>query len=582
MGWLDFFRRPSMGRTLTLGDFPLLQGMLDPPAMVGVYVNETTALNLSAYWNGVDVISSQKATLPLPVYQRLSNDERVRAVDHPAYKVLHDQPNEYMTPFIFWQTLMAHALTWGNAYAEIRWDVAMRPIGLYPITPDRLCPEVVGEELVYRYTGGTKRVIKAKDVLHIPGLGFDGLRGYSVVAMARRSLGVGMAAQSFGGSFFANGAWPGLVLEHPKTLSPAAQERLIASVDGRHKGPDKAHRTFIAEEGMKVVKVGIPPEDAQFLETREFEVVEIARWLNLPTWKLKVQQDARPGGNPETSQIEFLTDTLAPWLVRIEQECNRKLLTEDERRTFYSEHLVDNILRMDSASRASAYKSYIDMGVMTPDQVAKKENLPAPKDRQAPIADRIENVGQLIRAGFDPQASLEAVGLPGIKHTGLVPVTVTADTKAPPHALPQAPPPPVAPPPPPAKAKAQRMNAAIRTLTIELVTRFARREGEKAKRAAKQGPGALAAWAADFYPAEAQVLADYLAHPVELQLAEAGLEGEARTIARRLAEEYVERSQEEFLDLPAAGLEGRVLHLVDAWDARRAAEFADKITALEG
>lgn len=571
MGWRDWFgigRRAATAaeeRAASLAQFPYMSDLLMAPDTSGVVVTERTALNVSAYWNGIDIISSQVAKSPLCVYKRLPNDDREKATAYPVYKVIHDQPNEYMSAFVFWQTLMAHVLTWGNAYAEIEWDQALRPKALWPITPDRIYPVWKDGELVYLYfgtqttynmtdlgydlTAGTKlppgKAIASEDVLHVPGLGFDGIRGYSVVHMARRTLGLAIAEETFGASFFGNGAWPGLVLEHPKTLSLAAQERLIATVEARHRGADKGSRTTVLEEGMKANKIGIPPDDAQFLESREFQVVEIARWLNLPPHKLKHKYGERPGGNLEAAQIEFLTDTLDPWLTRIAQECSRKLIPTSQRGTYYCEHIPDAVLRLSAESKVAVYKAYVDMGVMSPETVAQKENLPPPpKPKPAPVP------------------------------TSPPPAT------SPPE---NAPPPASATPPPAANDQGgdqgQRMRTALRALSVAQTRRFARREIERARKAAKIGPQALALWVDQFYASQTHTLEEILAEVVAVELAR-GNGGDPLEVARKLAAEYVERSKTHFLDLPAADLGAKLEAIAHKWETDRANEVANRIEGL--
>jgi len=550
-----------------------------------VRVTEATAYNFSAYFNGVDIISGQVAALPRLLYRRVGDEDRERANGHPVYKLLVEQPNEDMVPFLFWQTFMAHVLTWGNAYAEIEFDKAMRPIGLWPIDPPSMQPIIRNGRLRYLYQG--QKELEAEDVFHVPGLGFDGRRGYSVVAMARQSLGLGLAAEQFGGQFFGNGAWPGIVLEHPGELSKEAQERLVASWNARAKGPNKTHSTIVLEENMTAQKIGIPPEDAQFLETREFQVEEIARWLNLPPHKLKVKVGERPGGNLEASQLEFLTDCLRPWLIRVEQEANRKLIPKAQRGTYYVEHLVDSMLRVDSPGRMDSYETLVGLGVMTPEQVAAKENLPKPQDKEAPLKERIEQLGQLIRAGFDPESSIEALGLPKIKHTGQTPVTVKEEEPDPPPAPTGPPPPPpgATPPGPQEEAKAARLEAAHRALLVDLVARFVRKEAMNLKRAAARGGDAILAWAEEWYGREQEVLRGCLVPGVRLQLAVRGVDGDAWGVARRLAGGYVRQSQDELLELvqkggPPKALEDQVGQLAERWESMRPLEMAERITGL--
>jgi HK97 family phage portal protein len=560
-------------RALTFADLPQAWRSIlgdGEPVAAGIAVNEKTAMTNSAFWCGVNLISSQIATLPRHVQRRVADDGRERDRVHHAARVL-EQPNTMTTAVTFWETLMAHALTWGNGYAEIERDKAGRPLALWLITPDRVTPFLDGDVLRYRCTraaDGKQTVLDADDMLHIPGLGFDGIRGYSVVFMARQSLGLSLAAERFGAKFFGNGARPQTVLEHPKQLSPEAQDRLKVGF-ARENAGERQLGVTVAEEGMRVRVIGIPPDDAQFLETRQFQIEEVARWLNTTPSKLKSKVGERPGGNLEASQIDFLTDTLRPWLVRIEQECDRKLFKAAERIVYYVEHVVDAILRTDQKSRLEGYKVLAELGVLTPEQIARKENLPAPKQREAPIAQRIESVGQLIRAGFDPDEAAAAMGLPKIKHLGVLPVTVTPVESGPKG------------PPPGDGPEAQRMRAAVRAVLVDAAARFARREATQARRAAKDGPEAFGAWAERFYAREVLVLRDLIRCGVELQLAFASVRADAGGVAAALAEDYAKRSREQLLGLKASNLEREVEGVVERWLTLRPIEIADTVAAMK-
>ncbi len=520
IGWQDF---PDAWKTF---------GM-DTPVAAGVVVTEKTALTNSAFWNGVNLISSQIATLPRIVYRRGEDDTRERDRTQPAARVLMS-PNPNMTNVVFWETLVAHILTWGNAYAEIEFDKALRPIGLWPITPDRVTPFLEGGLLKYRVTGSRSGVLEAEDVLHVPGLGFDGLRGYSVVQMARQSLGLSLAAERFGAKFFGNGARPGTVLEHPGKLSPEAQQRLRASVQ-REQGGDGQLGVMVAEEGMKVTTIGIPPDDAQFLETRVFEVEEVGRWLNLSPAKLKSKIGERPGGNLEADQINFLTDTLRPHLIRIEQECDRKLFPPTARATFYVEHNVEAILRVDSASRMASYKALHDMGVVDEKWIAKKENLPPPPEKK------------------DPPPTL-------------VPPPVAQD---PAQDAPQA------------QRSARAQEATTRAVLVALVAGFVRRECAEARNAAKKGPQAFAAWLEQFYGGGSPVLRDSIAPGVALRMAQEGLGGDPVEVAGRLATDYLARSRDQWEAIRVSNLEEGVDSVASRWLSLRPSEMAEAIAGIK-
>lgn len=529
MRWLDRVLGRPEKRAITLSDFGAL-GLLDAPGTSGVTVNERTAYGHPSFWNGVYVISSQTACSQRAVYKRLEGDERERDRTTPAARLMA-QPNEMMTDVVFWETMMAHALTWGNMYAEIEFDRASRPIALWPIAPDTITPVIENKRLRYRI--GSGETIPPEIIFHVPGLGFDGLKGYSVVHMLREALAQGMAVKKFGASFFGNGATLGLTFEHPGTLSDEAYKRLIQSINDDHRGPGRAHKTKILEEGMKAKKVGIPPEDAQFLETQEFDVEEVARILNINPVKLKSKTGERPGGNFESIQIEFLTDTLRPWWVRIEQEANRKLFPPSQRSTYYVEHLVDSILRVDNAARMAGYKALYEMKVISSSQIARKENLPEPEPDAGPPA------------------------LPAVKVLPQEPMKAL----------------------PPANDK--QMRIALRALVADAAARFSRREAERVKRAAKRGADGLAKLD-ELYADEAMVLRGYLAPAVRLVMAHAGLDGDAEEVAGGLASAYVERSKEELLALPARNVEDSAGQLVARWETGRPLELAERVLADYG
>ncbi len=563
-------------RSLTWADFPTVWKILsgEGPVAAGVEVNERNALTVSAFWNGIGIIAAGVATLPRNVYRRTSDDGRERDRSQPAARLMA-RPNPNMTDVVFWETMVAHILTWGNAYAEIEFDRALRPIGLWPITPDLVTPFLEGGRLKYRVQGA-KQPLDAEDVLHIPGLGFDGLRGYSVIYMARQSLGLTIATERFGAKFFGNGARPQTVLMHPGKLSPEAQQRLRASVQ-REQGGENQLGVMVAEEGMKIQTIGIPPDDAQFLGTRQHQIEEVARWLNIQPSKLKSKVGERPGGNLEADQIIHLTDTLRPILVKIEQELNRKLFPVNQQLTYYVEHNVEAMLRVDTTARMGAYEKLLGMEVITATQIAQKENLPKPEPKEAPIPQRIENVAKLIQAGFDPEESAQAMGLPPIKHLGAPPVTVQP-------VVDPAPPPSDSEPPDdldPVDEGRKKVAAAVRAVLVDTVSRFVEREASQAREAAKGGPEVFGRWVERFYSREPARLRAQIRTLVDLHLVNAGLRADAAAVAEGLAVDYMRRSREELEALKASNLQQEVEGLVKRWLTLRPVEVADAIAAIK-
>ena len=341
----------------------------------GALVNERTALSFSAVWAAIRVISESVASLPLNVYERTEDGGRRIAVDHPLHQLLHDEPNEYMTSFVLRETMQAHCTSWGNGFAFIEYDRAGRPTKLMPLAPDRTRVKMQDGVQVYETeVDGKSLTLDAMDVLHIPALGFDGLQGYSPIKMQAGSIGLGMAAQDFGAKFFANGAAPSGVLEHPEKLSKEAAERLRTEWTRLYSGNGNAHKTAVLQEGMKYSQISLPPEDAQFIETRKFSVTDVARIFRVPPHMIG-DLERSTFSNIEHQGLEFVVHTLRPWLIRWEQELNRKLLMPGEKGRYFVEHKIDGLLRGDINSRYTAYATARQWGWLSINDIRKMENL---------------------------------------------------------------------------------------------------------------------------------------------------------------------------------------------------------------
>jgi HK97 family phage portal protein len=343
----------------------------------GESVTETTALGLSVYFDCIRAIAEDVAKLPLILYRRLERGKE-RFQGHPVYRLLHDAPCPESTAFAFRETLTAHALGWGNGYAEIQRDGSGKVVALWPIDPSTVTVMRNDyKEIVYevRNEVGDKTVLSADSVLHVHGLGYSSLVGYSVAKLARSSLGGAIAAQKYAGSFFGNGAMPTGVLQHPGALSDKALKHLRESWAERHGGAGNAHKPAILEEGMSWNNTTIPPEDAQLLETRQWHVEDICRWFRVPPSKVGHLLRAQGWSTLEQTNADYLTDSLMPWLVRWEQEIARKLIPDQDRETLFVEHLVDALLRTDTQVRFAAYGSAILNGWMSRNEVRERENL---------------------------------------------------------------------------------------------------------------------------------------------------------------------------------------------------------------
>lgn len=344
----------------------------------GINVNETTALQSTAVYACVRILAETIASLPFPVYERLSGGGKARAPNHPLYSVLQEAANSEMTSFTLRETLMGHILLWGNAYAEIEYNNAGQVIGLWPLRPDRTWPERNAETKQIQYrtalTDGTQAVLPFDKVLHIAGLGYDGLIGYSPIHLAREAVGLAIATEKFGATFFGNGTNVGGVAKHPGKLSEQGSKNLRQSINETYAGLGNSHRVMLLEEGMTFEKVGIPPEDAQFLQTRQFQLNEISRIFRVPPHMIGDLSRAT-FSNVEQQSIDFVVHTIRPWLVRLEQAVKFKLFTPSERRRFFAEFLVDGLLRGDIKSRYEAYSIGRQNGWLSADDVRELENM---------------------------------------------------------------------------------------------------------------------------------------------------------------------------------------------------------------
>ncbi len=341
----------------------------------GKVVNERTAMQTSAVYACVRILAESVAGLPLHVYERTANGSKSTKPSHPLYRLLHDEPNREMTSFVFRETLMSHLLLWGNAYAQIIRDGRGFPIALYPLLPDRMAVDRnESGELVYTYQSDKGQVkLRRENILHIPGLGFDGLIGYSPIAMAKNAVGLALATEDYGATFFANGANPGGVLEHPGVIKPEQADRLRESWQSQFGGAN-AHKVAVLEEGLKFHQMSIPPEQAQFLETRKFQINEIARIFRVPPHMVG-DIEKSSFSNIEQQSLEFVKYTLDPWVVRWEQSLQQVLILPSEKATIFIKFNLDGLLRGDYQSRMQGYSTGIQNGFMSVNDVRGLEDM---------------------------------------------------------------------------------------------------------------------------------------------------------------------------------------------------------------
>ena len=361
-----------------ISGFPFLFGRTTS----GKNVNEITAMQTTAVYACVRILAESIAGLPLHVYQYKGNGKE-RVPSHPLYFLLHDAPNSEMTSFVFRETLMTHLLLWGNAYAQILRDKAGRIIGLYPLLPNKMSVNRDDNgELFYIYTTNfgenpsLKKSVNIKlqksEVLHITGLGFDGLIGYSPIAMAKNAIGMTLACEEYGSAFFANGARPSGILEHPSVLKDPS--KLRESWQSVYGGSGNTGKVVVLEEGLKYQQVSIPPEEAQFLETRKFQINEIARLYRVPPHMIGDLEKAT-FSNIEEQSIEFVKYTLNPWVVRWEQSLCKSLLSESEKSRYFIKFNVDGLMRGDYESRMQGYATARQNGWLSANDIREMEDM---------------------------------------------------------------------------------------------------------------------------------------------------------------------------------------------------------------
>lgn len=352
------------------------------PTAAGKSVNERSAMQLTAVYACVRILAEGIAGLPLHLYKCGKNGSREKAVEHPLYFLLHDEPNPEMTSLVFRETLMTHLLLYGNCYCQIIRDGRGQVTALYHLMPNQMSVDRDEKgQLYYTYLRSGEEADTMKkgtvyllpeDVLHIPALGFDGLVGYSPIAMAKNSIGMGLACEEYGAKFFANGAAPSGVLEHSGTIKDIT--RLRESWNAIYGGSKNAGKVAILEEGMHYSPISISPNEAQFLETRKFQVDEIARIFHVPPHMIG-DLERSTFSNIDQQSLEFVKYTLNPWVCRWEQALTRSLLSPKEKREYSIKFNVDGLLRGDYQSRMNGYAVGRQNGWMSANDIRELENL---------------------------------------------------------------------------------------------------------------------------------------------------------------------------------------------------------------
>ena len=348
----------------------------------GKQVTERSAMQMTAVYSCVRILSEAVAGLPLHLYRYKEGGGKEKAIDLPLYRLMHDEPNPEMSSFVFRETLMTHLLLWGNAYAQIIRNGKGEVIALYPLMPNKMRVERdENGSLYYEYIHSSDEADTMKNttvrltpynVLHIPGLGFDGLVGYSPIAMAKNAIGMAIACEEYGAKFFANGAAPSGVLEHPGVIKDPQKVR--EAWQSQFGGSANSNKVAVLEEGMKYTPISISPEQAQFLETRKFQINEIARIFRVPPHMVG-DLEKSSFSNIEQQSLEFVKYTLDPWVMRWEQSLSRALFTEEEKKTLFFKFNVEGLLRGDYQSRMNGYATARQNGWMSANDIRELENM---------------------------------------------------------------------------------------------------------------------------------------------------------------------------------------------------------------
>jgi HK97 family phage portal protein len=497
------------------------------PAMssvAGVHISPETAMQISAVYACVRVLAESIASLPVKLYGRGIRGNKIPRDDHPLYPVLHHRPTAWQTSYDWRSTLQGWVALRGRAFCRIVTEGRSFADRLVPLRPDRMVlQEQLGDgRLAYRYhddKGGTE-ILFSDELFRLNGLSSDGFEGLSPVTVARRAFGIAAATEEHGARLFQNGAKPGGLLETDAQLSDAARKNLRESWAAMHQGVSNSSRVAILEEGLKWHSVSMTPEDSQFLETRRFQVQDVARWFRVPLHLLG-DLERSTHSNIEAQQIDFVVHTLRPWLVNWEQSIKRDLLPLERDADVYAEFSVDGLLRGDSQARATLYQRGINDGWMTRNEVRAKENLDDLPGLDRPLL-------PLNIATVDDQGNIENPNM---------------DAAAEPMPAPE-----------PQNARFQRMIEAAANRSIT-------RETKAIEGAWKRDPDAFDGWLGEFYAGHVEWAADALQIP------------------REAAQAYADTQREKAFE---AAANHEIEQLCKEWRRTRAAELAAAVMEIGG
>lgn len=343
----------------------------------GMRVTDDTAMQEAAVHACVKVISEDVAKLPLIVYRRRKDGGKERALEHPLYDVLHVKPNRNQTSFEWRETCQGSILLRGNSVSRIVSENGRGVAELQPLFPDRLrIFKTPSGRRGYEYLtdAGKTDILLADEVLHVPGMSFDGISGMNPIRYHRETIGLNLGMKEFGARYFGSGANSSLVIYHPERLAPEALEELRTSVARKYSGLENAHRPMVLQHGMKAEKISISPEDSQLLDSRKYGRSEIASIFRVPPHKIGDLEKAT-FSNIEQQSIDYVVDSLMPWLTRWEQAISTQLLSANDRRKgYFVQFLVNGLLRGDAKARSEYYASRFRLGTLSQNDIRKLED----------------------------------------------------------------------------------------------------------------------------------------------------------------------------------------------------------------
>jgi len=369
----NFFKRLFKARGQPTDSVSSAPAFYMGQSISGKIVNERSSMQTTAVFACVRIIAETVASLPLHTYQ-YKDDGKEKIFTHPLYRLLHDEPNPEMTSFTLRETMMTHILLWGNAYCQIIRNGKGQVLSLYPLLPDKMTVDRDGKgNLYYAYRKeGVTHYLGPEDVLHVPGLGFDGVMGYSPVALAKNAIGLNIAAEEYGGRFFANNATPSGILSTAGTLKDPTKVR--DAWQSAYGGSSSSNKVAVLEDGLQYQAISMPNSDAQFLETRKFQIEEICRIFQVPP-HMVADLSKSSFSNIENQSISFVVHTIRPWLVRLEQAMNKKLFLESEKGKCFVSFNASALMRGDYKSRMDGYAIGIQNGFFSVNDVRKMENM---------------------------------------------------------------------------------------------------------------------------------------------------------------------------------------------------------------